>query len=244
MNDVKVGFVGAVTEELPSWCRRPAWRDCDVTDIVDATNAAAADLKAGGADIVVLLVHEGAPVTDCARRPRATPDRLGDRPTTTKRPMSTRSSPATPTCSTTASSPCPGGSPGRDVTERPVVSSGQYGTNLNKLVSGPDADQVVAKSQAMLPLTEGSPTTPRTRAAGSIVQPRSSGRRRSGRRCWARSPVRSTGRSVQGPRRTAVASRPWATWSPRFSSGDQWREEGGAVAFMNPGGLRADMTEP
>ena len=36
------------------------------TSIVDATNTAADDLVADGADVVVLLVHEGADTTDCA----------------------------------------------------------------------------------------------------------------------------------------------------------------------------------
>ena len=64
--DVKVGFVGAVTEELPSLVSPDGIAGVTVTDIVDATNAAAADLKTGGADMVVLLVHEGSPTTDCA----------------------------------------------------------------------------------------------------------------------------------------------------------------------------------
>ncbi len=62
---ITVGFVGAVTEELPSLVSPAGIEGVTVTDIVDATNAAAADLKAGGADLVVLLVHEGSPSTAC-----------------------------------------------------------------------------------------------------------------------------------------------------------------------------------
>ena len=40
-----------------------------MTDIVEATNAEAAALTEAGADVVVLLVHEGAPDTDCVDAP-------------------------------------------------------------------------------------------------------------------------------------------------------------------------------
>ncbi len=50
----------------PSWSRPAASPTSRSTDIVEATNAAADDLVAAGADVVVLLVHEGAPTTDCA----------------------------------------------------------------------------------------------------------------------------------------------------------------------------------
>ena len=63
---VQVGFVGAVTEHLPELVSPGGIAEIEVTDIVDATNDAADDLKADGADVVVLLVHEGAPNTDCA----------------------------------------------------------------------------------------------------------------------------------------------------------------------------------
>ena len=45
---------------------------------------------------------------------------------------------------------------GRAVTERPVVSSGQYGQNLNQLVFTVDAatGEVAAKTQSILALTE------------------------------------------------------------------------------------------
>ncbi len=70
--DVEVGFVGAVTEHLPELVSPGGMQGVTVTDIVDSTNAAADQLKADGADIVVMLVHEGAPGTDCdddGRRP-------------------------------------------------------------------------------------------------------------------------------------------------------------------------------
>src|SRR5690606_5846327 len=55
---VDVGFVGAVTEDLPSLVSPAGIADIKVTSIIDETNAAADALKAQGADLVILLVHE------------------------------------------------------------------------------------------------------------------------------------------------------------------------------------------
>ncbi len=63
---VEVGFVGAVTEDLPSLVGADGINDIKVTDIVAATNEAATELKDEGADVVVLLVHEGASSTSLA----------------------------------------------------------------------------------------------------------------------------------------------------------------------------------
>ena len=62
-NGVQVGFVGAVTEHLPELVSPGGISQIEVTDIVEATNEEADELKAEGADIVVLLVHEGAATT-------------------------------------------------------------------------------------------------------------------------------------------------------------------------------------
>ena len=66
VDGVTVGFVGAVTEDLPSLVSPDGIAGLTVTDIVDSTNAEAAALTEAGADVVVLLVHEGAPVTSCS----------------------------------------------------------------------------------------------------------------------------------------------------------------------------------
>jgi 5'-nucleotidase len=67
-NGVTMGFVGAVTEELPSLVSPAGIADLEVRDIVDSVNAAAGrlsdgDATNGEADVVVLLVHEGAATT-------------------------------------------------------------------------------------------------------------------------------------------------------------------------------------
>jgi predicted extracellular nuclease/2',3'-cyclic-nucleotide 2'-phosphodiesterase (5'-nucleotidase family) len=68
---VTIGFVGAVTDELPSLVSPDGIKDIDVGSPVEAANRVANQLsdgkKANGeADIVVLLVHEGAADTSLA----------------------------------------------------------------------------------------------------------------------------------------------------------------------------------
>ncbi|MDR5698514.1 bifunctional metallophosphatase/5'-nucleotidase [Agromyces aerolatus] len=67
-NGVTMGFVGAVTEELPSLVSPAGIAELQVRGIVDSVNAAAGrlsdgDAANGEADVVVLLVHEGAATT-------------------------------------------------------------------------------------------------------------------------------------------------------------------------------------
>jgi 5'-nucleotidase len=68
---VSIGFVGAVTDELPSLVSPDGIADITVGDPTEAANRVADQLtdgkkKNGEADIVVLLVHEGAATTDIA----------------------------------------------------------------------------------------------------------------------------------------------------------------------------------
>src|SRR5918999_1563469 len=128
---VTVGFVGAVTEDLPSLVSPDGIANLNVTDIVTEVNDAAADLRTDGADLVVMLVHEGAPTTTC--------DTMDD-PGTTWGDIVTGASEdidAIVSGHTHLAYNCSFEVPewaGRAVTERPVVSAGQYGSNLNQLV--------------------------------------------------------------------------------------------------------------
>jgi 5'-nucleotidase len=62
---VTIGFIGAVTEELPALVSPAGIATLDVNPVVDSVNAVAAQLSDGDAtndeaDVLVLLVHEGA----------------------------------------------------------------------------------------------------------------------------------------------------------------------------------------
>ncbi len=247
-----VGFVGAVTEDLPSLVSPDGIEGLTVTDIVDATNAAAADLKTGGADIVVLLVHEGSPSTSCAS-PNFTDDSTvwGNITQNTSSDVDAIISGHTH-LAYNCSFPVPQWvTDGRAVTERPVVSSGQYGQNLNKLVFTVDAvtGEVAAKTQSTLALTEAN--YPEDPAVVSIVED-------------AIDFALPIGAEVLGEieapfNRARVFNTPPPPTPPSLVENrggestlgnlvaevqrDQTPvEQGGAqIAFMNPGGLRADM---
>ncbi|BCJ65037.1 bifunctional metallophosphatase/5'-nucleotidase [Polymorphospora rubra] len=65
VDGVKVGFVGVVTEETPSLVRADGIVGLEFKDPTAEANRVAAELKADGADLVVLLAHEGSQSTDC-----------------------------------------------------------------------------------------------------------------------------------------------------------------------------------
>ena len=124
---VQVGFVGAVTEHLPELVSPAGIAEIEVTDIVDATNAAADDLKADGADVVVMLVHEGAPNTDCATMDDDPTSDFGTIITGVNDNVDAIVSGHTH-LAYNCSFPVAGWARVAPVTERPVVSAGQYGT--------------------------------------------------------------------------------------------------------------------
>jgi len=150
---VQVGYVGAVTEHLPELVSPDGIAEIEVTDIVEATNAAADDLVDEGADIVVLLVHEGAPTTSCADiAALGAGTDFGSIVQGVNDNVDAIVSGHTH-LAYDCSFPVDGWSD-RAVTERPVVSAGQYGTNLNQLVFtvDPATGDVQAKTQAILKL--------------------------------------------------------------------------------------------
>ncbi len=112
---------------------RTASRASRSTDIVDATNAEAATLTAAGADVVVLLVHEGAADTDSRRcdRPGSAFGRIVNGVNADVDAIVSGHTHLAYNCSV------PGGRVA-DARTPPVVSAGQYGTNLNQLTSRVD----------------------------------------------------------------------------------------------------------
>ncbi len=158
---VQVGFIGAVTEHLPELVTPDGIAEIEVTDIVAATNAAADDLVSSGADVVVLLVHEGAPTTDCSAIGSLGADTdFGSIVQGVNDNVDAIVSGHTH-LAYNCSFPVPGWS-GRDLTERPVVSAGQYGANLNQLVFTVDSStgEVQSKTQALLKLKDANGAPP------------------------------------------------------------------------------------
>lgn len=241
--DVQVGFVGAVTEDLPTLVSPGGIAQIDVTGIVQSVNAEAAELVADGADLVVMLVHEGAPSADCATMGEA--GKWADIINSISPDVDAIVSGHTH-LAYNCSFPVLEWS-GRAVTERPVVSAGQYGTNLNQLLFTVDGatGEVKAKSQAILAIA-GYPADPEVaedvRAAADEAAELGKvplGEIAGGFNRAKLSNGATENRGGESTLGNLVAEvQQWATETP---------EAGGAqIAFMNPGGLRQDMvgTDP
>ncbi|MCY4726293.1 bifunctional UDP-sugar hydrolase/5'-nucleotidase [Nocardioides sp. STR2] len=240
MNGVNVGFVGAVTEDLPALVSPSGIADIYVDDIVDTVNQGAADLKADGADIVVMLIHEGASSENIAA--------LSDGSAFAQIVAG-----VDPTVSAIISGHTHlaynHADPNADTAGRPVVSAGQYGTNLNKLVFtvDPDTDSVALKSKDIVRANTVSITAPAATAArdaaAAVVQDAVTkadvlGARELGQVAMPFNRAKlSNGNENRGGESTlgnlVAEVQRWAT-GPESSGTAQ-------IAFMNPGGLRTDM---
>ncbi len=244
--DVEVGFVGAVTEDLPSLVTPSGIAELEVTGIVQEANATADELRAEGADVIVLLVHEGATGTSYASAtdPSTAFGKIvngvdGDIDAIVSGHTHLAYNHSVPVQQWIDQ--------GRAVTQRPVVSAGQYGTNLNKLVFTVDREtsQVAAKTQSILALKTGQtanyPVDQPTKAIvdAAVAKANELGARRLGdiagpfnRAKLANGTTENRGGESTAGNLVAEVQR-WATRT----------DESGAaqIAFMNPGGLRADM---
>ncbi|WP_439593149.1 5'-nucleotidase C-terminal domain-containing protein [Microbacterium sp.] len=242
---VEVGFVGAVTEELPALVSPGGIADLEVTSIVDSVNTEAANLVAEGADIVVMLVHEGAPSTSCATMNQGTGAwaNIVNNVSGDVDAIVSGHTHLAYNCDFPVA-----GWENRPVTTRPVVSAGQYGTNLNKLTFTVDEGVVTAKTQTILGLT-GSvyppdpsvvPIVDAAKVAADELGAQPLGQIAGAFNRAQLSSVNPTtglpnenrgGESTLGNLVAEVQR--WATQEPESGSAQ--------IAFMNPGGLRADM---
>lgn len=234
---VKVGFIGGVTEELPSLVSPGGIAELKINSIVAETNAAADRLKAQGADLVILLVHEGAPTTSLADA------------STNDNPFSRIVNGVDNDVSAIIS--------GHThlaykhvINGRPVVSSGQYGTNLNQLVFTVDTDTnaVTLKTNEIvsantLPLTAQAAIDKKAQvktivdaavAQGNVLGAAELGKIAGpfNRAKLADGTTENRGGESTLGNLVAEVQR-WATSTPEAGAAQ--------IAFMNPGGLRTDM---
>ncbi len=249
MHGIKVGFVGAVTEHLPELVAPAGIANLDVTDIVTSVNAQADELKADGADIVVMLVHEGAGGTDCATMDDDPTSDFGSIITGIDSNVDAIVSGHTHleyNCDFTVQDWV---DEGRKVTKRPVVSAGQYGAALNQIAFDvkPGTGEIIAKRQSVLRLkvANGGPFNyPSDAATAAIVKTavdnadvlgaQPLGQLADGFRRAKFNNNTSENRGGESTLGNLVAdAQRWATRNPESGSAQ--------IAFMNPGGLRADM---
>jgi len=232
---VNVGFVGTVTEDLPSLVSPDGITDVHVTDIVDETNAAADALKTAGADVVIMLVHEGATTTDIASATDSSA--FGQIVAGVDGDVSAIISGHTHLAYDHV------------IAGRPVVSAGQYGTNLNKLVFtvDPDTDSVTLKEHAIVAANSVTLTAQtaidtkaevQTLVSDAVADAETLGAQELGQLAGPFNRARlSSGSENRGGESTlgnlVAEVQRWATSTPEAGSAQ--------IAFMNPGGLRADM---
>ena len=247
--DVQVGFVGGVTEDLHALVSPSGIAELEVTSIVTEANATADRLRAAGADVVVLLVHEGAPSTTYASATDPS-NAFGKIVNGVDGDIDAIVSGHTHLAYNHSVPVQQWIDEGRPVTERPVVSAGQYGSNLNKIVFDIDraTGKVTAKTQSVLALKAGAsgttfnyPVDQATKAIvdAAVVKAAELGARRLGdiagpfnRAKLANGTTENRGGESTAGNLVAEVQR-WATRTPEAGAAQ--------IAFMNPGGLRADM---
>ncbi|WP_370240689.1 ExeM/NucH family extracellular endonuclease [Aeromicrobium sp.] len=232
---VEVGFVGAVTEHLPELVSPAGIAKIDVLPIVSSVNREAADLKANGADVVVLLVHEGAPTTNCAditgdsdfgRIVNGVNDKVDA--------IVSGHTHLAYNCQVPVASWAD-----RPVTTRPVVSAGQYGTNLNQilLTVDPATGAILTQSSTVLPLVKN-PAYPSDPATAAIVTKAVNDANVLGAQVLGK---------LGGPfNRAKLANGTTENRGGESTLGNlvaevQREQTGAQIAVMNPGGLRADL---
>ena len=248
VNGVKVGFVGAVTEELPALVNPAGISDLKVTGIVDEVNASADALEAEGADVIVMLVHEGAATTNISS---VTDDSTFGRIVKgVDGSVDAIISGHTHLAYDHRVEVPQWVSEGRTVTSRPVVSAGQYGVNINKLDLtvnvNPDSNPATHDSQitdirsVVVPLYNSAAPDPTASAIVTAARTASDtlGARKLGtlQNAFVRASLSTAGENRGGESTLGNLIAEVYRWATREQT------YGGAqIGFMNPGGLRADM---
>jgi 5'-nucleotidase len=235
---VTVGFVGAVTEDLPSLVSPDGIAGLTVTDIVDATNAEAATLTAAGADVVVLLVHEGAPDTDCVDAPDSAWGRIvqGVSPDVD----------AIVSGHTHLNYSCQYPVAAWGSRTRPVVSAGQYGAFLNQLTFSvePDTGTILGVTNNNLNINTGS-YQPDPEVAAIVEEAKEAAKVPGSVELGQIAAAFNRPAPVSGTENNRGAE---STLSNLVAEVQRWAtrtdERGAAqIAFMNPGGLRTDLSD-
>lgn len=239
-----VGFVGAVTEDLETLVSASAIEDIVVTSIVDAVNEHADDLKGPdgcdtgvSADLVIELVHEGAASTSYAA---VTDDStFGKIVAGANENVDAIVSGHTHLAYNHKVPVQAWIDENRDVTERPVVSAGQYGANLNRLQFefAPGDGDLVNIRQTVLQLKDydADPATQdivddaveHAEVAGAAVLGDVEGPFMRARRVGDDGQI-SESRGAESTLGNLIAEM------------QRWKT-GADIGFMNPGGLRADL---
>ncbi len=235
--DVTIGFVGAVTEELPSLVSPDGIASLDVGPVVPAVNRVADQLSDGDesngeADVVVLLVHEGATTTDIASATDDSP--FGQIVTGADQNVDAIISGHTH-LAYDHEIPIPGTD-----RVRPVVSSGQYGEKYShmSLSVDPESGELLSISAEVLPLAGAFAPDPEVAqiVADAVAVAKQLGAVKVGEITadFNRAKQTAAGSENRGGESTLC----------NFVADVQLaatQDAGAQIALMNPGGLRADL---
>ncbi|NJI60545.1 ExeM/NucH family extracellular endonuclease [Microbacterium oxydans] len=233
LDGVKVGFVGAVTEDLDSLVSPEGIKDLEVRSIADSVNAVADDLRDGDesngeADVVILLVHEGASSVELSS---ITPDSpLGEIVYGVDDDVDAIVSAHTHLAYNHV------------IDGRPVVSAGQYGENLGlmNIKVDPKTKDLISITNEIKPLTAaGKPLYPAVPEVQAIVD-----------QAKAEADVLGAikvgditadfNRARQSDGKTE--NRGGESTIGNFVADVQQWSTGADLALMNPGGIRANLT--
>ena len=237
-NGVSVGFIGAVTNELPSLVSPSGIADLEIRDVTVETNRVADNLRDknpdnGEADVVILLVHEGAATTNVST---ATDDSsFGRIVMGVDADVNAIVSGHTHLAYNHV------------INGRPVVSSGQYGEFFGQMNISwdPVVKKLVSINNSILPLMDSTKNPPVALypadaavaqvVAAAVAQAAPLGAVKVGQvTADFNRAKQSSGSENRGGESTLgnfVADvQLWAT-----------APAGAEIAFMNPGGLRADL---
>lgn len=237
---VKVGFIGATTEDLPYLVSPDGIATINVASIVDSVNAVAADLKDGNdangeADVLILLIHEGAatPTTDVTD----TSTVFGKIVMGTGPNLDAIASGHTHQAYNHPAVDVGGGH------TLPVIQTGSYGTFLGKisLEVNPTTKQLSSITSSLIPLMTGTqpafPADPTVKAIvdQAVADADVKGSVKAGTiTASLKRAVQSTGAENRGGESSlsnlVADAQLWAT-----------SQQGSQIAFMNPGGLRQNI---
>lgn len=233
---VTVGFIGAVTEITPSLVNPAGIESLVFGDVAEATDRVAAQLRDGNeangeADVIILLVHEGAASTQLT----ATTDNtvFGD---IVNGVIGTVDAVVSAHTQIRYNHPVP--IPGTD-RFMPVLQAGQYGEayGLISLSVDPESGDLLEISSSVAPLVGAAPADPVVAqiVADAVAFASVAGNESLGSiAADIRRAVTSTGSENRGGESTlgnlVADAQLWAT-----------RDLDTDLALMNPGGLRADL---
>ncbi|AKV87734.1 5'-nucleotidase [Microbacterium sp. CGR1] len=232
LDGVRVGFVGAVTEDLDSLVSPEGIADLEVRSIVDSVNAVADDLRDGDAsngeaDVVILLVHEGASSVELSS---ITPDSpLGEIVYGVDDDVNAIVSAHTHLAYNHV------------IDGRPVISAGQYGENLGlmNIQVDPKTKDLISITNEIKPLTSaGKALYPAVPEVADIVAKAKAeadvlGAVKVGDITADFNRARQTNGSENRGGESTIGN---------FVADVQKWSTGADIALMNPGGIRANLT--